>query len=227
MKKLLFGLGLGLIGTFAQAQNGLESVIIEKYYVSNAADAAGSVGTLPVGSVTYRIYADLLPGYKFQMAYGDASHSLKLTTTTTFFNNEDRGAKSPTYTSGQGLPNGPPIVISGTNRPLYMFYKIDNTDNIRPSYNANCCVFGSSQWVNANPSLPTGEDQLSMTNYGTLGVLGGLRWGFVRFSGSTFTVFLPPLLVDPAVNPNMYIYCRIGLPMMISCSFESVTMNIS
>lgn len=105
MKKILLGLGLLFTSVFAQAQNGLENVIVEKYYVSNAADAAGSVGTLPVGSVTYRIYADLLPGYKFQAAYGIPTHALTFSTTTTFFNNEDRGATTPTYTKTQARSN--------------------------------------------------------------------------------------------------------------------------
>ena len=106
MKKLLFGLGLLLSAGLVHSQ-GLEGLVVEKYYVSNAADAAGSVGTLPSGSVTYRFYADMLPGYKFQAAYGVPSpaHTLSLSTTTTFFNNEDRGATTPTYTKAQARAN--------------------------------------------------------------------------------------------------------------------------
>jgi hypothetical protein len=105
MKKLLIALGMLISANMVNAQNGLESIIVEKYYVSNAADAAGSVGTLPVGSVTYRFYVDMLPGYKFQVAYGTAAHTLSLTTSTTFFNNEDRGAVNPTYTKTQARAN--------------------------------------------------------------------------------------------------------------------------
>ncbi len=92
---------LGLIVKIASAQNGLEGIIVEKYYVANAADAAGSIGTLAEGSVTYRIFADLLPGYKFQALYGVPTHELRIQTTTTFFNNEDRGDITPTYTKTQ------------------------------------------------------------------------------------------------------------------------------
>ena len=92
LKNLTVGLLLALLSGSAYAQNGLEGVVVEKYYVSNAADAAGSIGVLPVGSVTYRVYADLLPGYKFQAIYGVSTHTLKINTSTTFFNNEDRGA---------------------------------------------------------------------------------------------------------------------------------------
>jgi hypothetical protein len=83
----------------------LDSVIVEKYYVSDANDSAASIGTLPVGSVTYRIYLDMQPSYKFQMAYGNANHPLTINTTTSFFNNEDRGAITPSYTKNQSKNN--------------------------------------------------------------------------------------------------------------------------
>ena len=96
-KRILFGIGLSLIGAFASAQNGLENIIVEKYYISNADDAAASVGTLPIGSTTYRIFIDMKQGYKFQMAYGSATHNLSIKTTTSFFNNEDFGATNPNF----------------------------------------------------------------------------------------------------------------------------------
>ncbi len=99
MKKIMiYGFLFSLLSAFTnvcQAQNGLENIIVEKYYVSNAADSIGSTGTLPVGSVTYRVYADMLPGYKFQALYGVSNHTLLINSSTTFFNNEDYGATSP------------------------------------------------------------------------------------------------------------------------------------
>lgn len=82
-----------LFTTIAFAQNGLENIIVEKYYVSNAKDTLANKfgGKLPVGSVTYRIYVDMLPGYRFQAVYGIPGHELKLATSTLFFNNEDKG----------------------------------------------------------------------------------------------------------------------------------------
>jgi hypothetical protein len=105
MRKLSTGILFLLASLFAKAQNGLEGIIVEKYYVSNAADSVGSIGILPVGSVTYRIYADMLPGYKFQAAYGVGGHALLISTSTSFFNNEDRGATTPTYTKTQARGN--------------------------------------------------------------------------------------------------------------------------
>lgn len=103
MKKIIVSLSLLVISTFIFAQNGLEGIIVEKYYVSDVADSlatddiSANPGALPVGSVTYRIYADMLSGYKFQVAYGidNPVHELRISTTTLFFNNEDRGATTP------------------------------------------------------------------------------------------------------------------------------------
>ena len=75
------------------AQHGLENILVEKYYISDAKDAAAKLGGhLPVGSVTYRIFVDMLPAYRFQAAYGVPGHELRIATTTSFFNNEDAGA---------------------------------------------------------------------------------------------------------------------------------------
>jgi len=77
------------------AQLNLRNVMVEKYYISNAADSVASIGLLPVGSVTYRVYVQMKPGYKFEMAWGNAHNPLIISTSTTFFNNEDRGAIIP------------------------------------------------------------------------------------------------------------------------------------
>jgi len=99
MKKLLL-LSLLLVACTAGINaQGLENVIVEKYYKSDANDATvNSVGgVLPVGSITYRVYLDMLPDYIFQSAYGDPDHECRIETSTLFFNNEDRGAVHPTF----------------------------------------------------------------------------------------------------------------------------------
>ena len=109
MKKIMMALAVWLGIQGAYAQNGLENIVVEKYYVSNVADAIGSNanfgGNLPIGAVTYRIYADMLPGYKFQALYGVPGHALVLNTTTSFFNNEDRGSYKPNWTKAQAADN--------------------------------------------------------------------------------------------------------------------------
>jgi hypothetical protein len=102
MKKILIFLSLVWLAVIVQAQ-GLDSIIVEKYYVANAADAAYSAGEtnpLLAGSVTYRFYVDLKPGWNLQMAYGNSNHTLNFTTTTTFFNNDDFGGTTSGYTAG-------------------------------------------------------------------------------------------------------------------------------
>ena len=107
MKKIAMFFTFNLLVLFAHAQNGLECVEVEVYYVSNANDTLANLdgGVLPIGSKTYRVYADMLQGYKFQAAYGVPGHELRLETTTLFFNNIDRGATSPTYTKPQAAGN--------------------------------------------------------------------------------------------------------------------------
>ena len=84
-----------LAGKMASAQTGLENIIVEKYYVSNAADSSSAAGVLPVGSVTYRIYVDMKPGYNFQALYGVTNHPLTIRTSTSFFNDENYGSTFP------------------------------------------------------------------------------------------------------------------------------------
>ena len=89
------------------SQNGLEGLIVEKYYKSNENDTTVNDvgGKLPVGSFTYRFYLDLLPNYKFQAAYGLPGHELRIETSTLFFNNEDRGDVYPNYTKANAKDN--------------------------------------------------------------------------------------------------------------------------
>src|SRR4051812_3212149 len=98
MKKIVLSISL-LMSTFAFAQNGLEDIIVERYYVANqadntlaeqeATDAGSPVGTLPVGTVTYRVYADLLPGFRILSIYSDPERDqvLLLKSTAPFYNN--------------------------------------------------------------------------------------------------------------------------------------------
>ncbi len=101
MKKIVLSISfLALSGflTKTTAQVGLEGVVVEKFYISNAADSIdavnnGAVYPLYVGSTTYRVYANLLPGYKLVNLYGDATHPLNIETTTAFYNDPNYGFK--------------------------------------------------------------------------------------------------------------------------------------
>ena len=82
-------------GSSCEGAIGLEDLIVEVYYVSDANDATDEDGgELVEGSTTYRIYADLADGYELQAVYGNEDHELRFETTTLFFNNEDRGEET-------------------------------------------------------------------------------------------------------------------------------------
>lgn len=95
MKKSLLIALLTLVSfvSLAQKKNGLENIIVERYYISDKNDTTANFlgGVLPIGSVTYRVYVDMLPEYKFQAAFGIPGHELRVETTTFFFNNSDHG----------------------------------------------------------------------------------------------------------------------------------------
>jgi len=79
------------------SQQGLEGIIVEKYYISTREDNAHPElsGELTPGSITYRIYVDLKPGYTFQMAFGAPNHELFIKSTALFYNHLEYGAEYP------------------------------------------------------------------------------------------------------------------------------------
>lgn len=84
MQKIFLLLLLLPLSTHAQ----LEKVLVETYYVSDSIDATDTNGGyLKPGSVTYRIYVDLVAGSRLISLYGDTNHALKFASTDTFFNN--------------------------------------------------------------------------------------------------------------------------------------------
>lgn len=70
----------------------VERIIVEKYHVATEADSKDtSTGHLAKGSVTYRIYVDLKPGYHLQAVYGVPGHPMFLKTSTQFYNDNSGG----------------------------------------------------------------------------------------------------------------------------------------
>lgn len=97
MKSIKYLLGLVLAmtsaGVFAQ---GLQGIVVEKYYSTDAADAAnaaanGAVTPLPAGSTVYRVYVDMAAGYKFSQLFGNGAHNLVVTSTAPFYNDPSYG----------------------------------------------------------------------------------------------------------------------------------------
>lgn len=107
MKKalLLASLTLGSIFANAQAQ-GLEGIVVEKYYQTNALDSTnaadnGSSTVLRSGSIAYRVFVDMAPGFKFIQMFGQSDltntpiHPWVIKTTTDFFNDPNNGQVFP------------------------------------------------------------------------------------------------------------------------------------
>lgn len=73
----------------------LEGILVETYYVSDSLDFTDTDGgVLDYCSVTYRIYADLKPGYRMQAVYGNERNPLRIEVEGELFNNEDRGEQT-------------------------------------------------------------------------------------------------------------------------------------
>lgn len=76
----------------------LEGLVVERYYSSDLSDAAdvdgndgGQGDLLPFEATTFRVYADLKPGYTVQTVFGSPTHTLTIQTDSAFWNNTDRG----------------------------------------------------------------------------------------------------------------------------------------
>ena len=94
-KNLIIGLGILCLNAVAYAQ-GLQGIVVEKYYKADAADVSnaienGAVTPLTTGSVTYRIYVDMASGYKFNSLFGSSAHNLKVNSTAGFYNDPTYG----------------------------------------------------------------------------------------------------------------------------------------
>lgn len=101
-KNIFLTCALALGSLFGQAQ-GLQGVVVERYYTANSADAAdataqGAVVPLVANqSTTFRVYIDLAPGYKFVQLFGRpadgvaAANPLTVSSSASFYNDPNFG----------------------------------------------------------------------------------------------------------------------------------------
>jgi hypothetical protein len=141
MKKVVLSISfLALTGYFskATAQAGLEGIVVEKFYISNAADsidAANNSAVYPlyVGSTTYRVYANLLPGYKVKTIYGSVEHPLEVGTTSAFYNDPNYGFSTYQGTSLNNTKKNTTLIdsyftLGGVGAGLVGVLKTEDTD---------------------------------------------------------------------------------------------------
>jgi len=155
MKKILLTLGL-FAALGLNAQNGLESIIVEKYYVSDIADsldadANAAVYPLHVGSVTYRVYADLLPGYSVIQLFGNVNHDFRVESTSAFYNDPNFGVAFYSGTSVNNTKKNTQLIdsyfsIGGVANGLMGVLKTEDTDG----------TIGNNQGILANSDISAG-----------------------------------------------------------------------
>ena len=83
---------------------GLDSVVVEKYYISDNADMSAAGNILPVGSITYRIFVFMKPGYKLQAVFGSEQHPLIISTDRQIYNHPNYGNYIPNLIPDYSLP---------------------------------------------------------------------------------------------------------------------------
>lgn len=112
MKKITLLLAFLAAASFSKAQQpqALQGVIVERYYSTTADDSTnaadnGAATILHKGSVTYRVFIDIAPGFQFIQMFGNSDalnnvlHPLIFKTTTNFFNDPNNGQVYPTANS--------------------------------------------------------------------------------------------------------------------------------
>jgi hypothetical protein len=150
MKKSLLLIATVFTSFIAFSQVGLEGIVVEKFYVSDAADSTdaaenGAMYPLHVGSVTYRVYANLLPGYKVIQLFGSPQHTMNVATTTAFYNDPNYGFKVYQGTSVNNTKKNTTLIdsyftIGGVANGLCGVLKTEDTDG----------TIGNNQGILAN-----------------------------------------------------------------------------
>ncbi|HEY0976500.1 MAG TPA: T9SS type A sorting domain-containing protein [Flavobacteriales bacterium] len=118
----------------AVAQNDIENVIVETYYISGANDATDTIGGgLAQGSRTYRVHIDLAAGASLRALYGNSDHPLRITSTAPFFNHLDRGRTYGHEINNGALDEGTTALdswlsLGAASNQRYGIPKADDTD---------------------------------------------------------------------------------------------------
>lgn len=119
MKKSIYFLILFLNFHFSilsgQSGTGLEGIEVETYYISTLQDQTDY--GIPVGSRTYRVYVNMLPGYSLQAVFGSPTSgtdidSLVFYSSAPFWNDAVNGSNSANDMVNSILPTGGAIIDS-------------------------------------------------------------------------------------------------------------------
>jgi len=131
---ILLAAALVLTGAPLLAQNDIEAVLVETYYVSDATDATDVIGGgVEAGSRTYRVYVDLCDSCALRAVYGDADHALRISSTAPFFNHTDRGRTFGHEINNGALDEGTTALdswlsLGGASSQRFGILKVDDPD---------------------------------------------------------------------------------------------------
>lgn len=181
------------------AQGGLKGLIVERYYVADSTDARLSkTDQLPEGSVTYRVFVDMKPGYKFQACFGSDGHPMRIATTTTFYNHPVYGNNIATLIYDASLSGGTCMLDSwlSTGAASAVHYGVlkEDDDSIGTIVNALGCLSNQDATI-GHPlasrdglfRLETGKSVPKITAMGMDGLLDALKSPSPAPNGFDFT----------------------------------------
>lgn len=176
------------------ANDGLEKMIYEIYYISDEKDSTDSNGgKLPPGSVTYRVYADLLPGWRLIAIAGYSAHQLIFETSTEFFNYGDgRGERFGLNIRHDKLDNG--------TLPLDSWVTLGAASNAQQGVPKNIDPDGSVLSGNDGGSMEIPGGLLT-NNLATAGVAISQNDGLIENTDSTTVTSID---ITPGLDLSMF-----------------------
>jgi PKD repeat protein len=139
MKFLYLFCTLFLFAQLSVQAQGLEGIIVERFYETDAADETnaldnGSIVPLPAGSVVYRVFVDMADGYKFSQIFGTTDHPLTVNATADFYNDPSYGVTvNPGTISANNIRKHTALIDSwfttgGASNGKVGVLKIEDTD---------------------------------------------------------------------------------------------------
>ena len=193
---------LFLFGIVVPSHGQIKNVVLEKYYVAGNDDLTDNTGgrSLDTGSITWRVYVELEPGSRITRIYGDQYHPLVFTSTTNFYNNNDRPSANFGYKLKTSWFEDNPILA--LDSWITLGYATDTKKGILKTLDPDGDMIAGTNNLGGTAQIPGG---LLAGTDPSIGVLlttadglttaplanGFSALGFTDFSGNDTTIFGP------------------------------------
>jgi hypothetical protein len=190
MKKLYVLLYLSVICASLYSQ--LDSIFVEKYYVSGIKDMDDTVFIYDIndeyiidtvslipGTITYRIYLAMRPGYRLTSVFADADHPIRISSTESFFNHSEGGAiigkdiKKSGFIRSPTLPLDTWITLGYATSTELGVPKMEDTDG--SLYTVTSEGFLTNETAESGIPLTTSDGLISLTSIPKTWVQNGLQ----------------------------------------------------